>query len=120
LLFSILVTVNWLLVVTGDEAGEFELAAPGKLPDKLVVSVWLQTFCIRIVVLHVRILLHDFRVLAILHDRREDEFVILLAVVLQNETDLFPPSHLDARRRAEEVIYRRGAILISVKSSSGT
>src|SRR5262245_65035418 len=47
--------------------------------------------------LHVWILFHHFRVLAVLSDRREDEFVILLAVVLQDETDLFPPAHLNAR-----------------------
>src|SRR5262245_18477572 len=47
--------------------------------------------------LHVWILFHHFRVLAVLSDRREDEFVILLAIVLQDETDLFPPAHLNAR-----------------------
>src|SRR3981081_2533120 len=47
--------------------------------------------------LHVWILLHDFRMLAILRDRRENEFVILLAAVFQNETDLFALAHLDAR-----------------------
>src|SRR5882757_7199667 len=41
---------------------------------------------------------HDFRVLAIVPDRREDKLVVLLAIVLQNETDLFPLAHLDARR----------------------
>src|SRR6516165_5607873 len=30
-------------------------------------------------------------------DRRQDKFVILLAIVAQNETDLFPPPHLNAR-----------------------
>src|SRR6266540_2382089 len=47
--------------------------------------------------LHVRILFHRFRVLAIFGNRRQDKFVILLAIVLQDETDLFPPSHLNAR-----------------------
>src|SRR5262249_57517941 len=47
--------------------------------------------------LHVWILFHHFRVLAVFSDRREDEFVILLAVVLQDETDLFPSAHLNAR-----------------------
>src|SRR5262249_17890006 len=46
--------------------------------------------------LHVGVLLHDSRMLAVLRDRREDEFVILLAVVLQDETDLLALPHLDA------------------------
>src|SRR4051812_11400562 len=41
---------------------------------------------------------HDFRVLAILRGCCENEFVILLAAVFQNETDLFALAHLDARR----------------------
>src|SRR3977135_4389659 len=47
--------------------------------------------------LPVWILFLDFRMLAILRDRRENEFVILLAAVFQNETDLFALAHLDAR-----------------------
>jgi hypothetical protein len=36
-------------------------------------------------------------VFAIFHNRGENEFVILLAVVLQNKTDLFPSAELDSR-----------------------
>jgi hypothetical protein len=47
--------------------------------------------------LHVWILFHHLRVLAIFSDRSEDEFVILLAIVLQDEADLFPLADLNAR-----------------------
>src|SRR5262245_16567196 len=86
-----------LLIVAGNETGELERAAPGELPNDLAVAVRQQALCIRIVMLHVWILFHHLRVLAIFSDRREDEFVILLAIVLQDETDLFPPAHLNAR-----------------------
>src|SRR6266404_9249268 len=86
-----------LLIVAGDEARELELTALGELPNDLAVAVRQQALCIRIVMLHVWILFHHLRVLAIFSDRSEDEFVILLAIVLQNETDLFPSSHFDAR-----------------------
>src|ERR1700730_629719 len=86
-----------LLIVAGNETGELECAALGELPNDLAVAVGQQALCIRIVMLHVWILFHHLRVLAIFSDRSEDEFVILLAIVLQDETDLFPPAHLNAR-----------------------
>src|SRR5262249_46317023 len=86
-----------LLIVAGNETGELERAALGELPNDLAVAVRQQALCIRIVMLHVWILFHHLRVLAIFSDRREDKFVVLLAVVLQDETDLFPPAHLNAR-----------------------
>src|SRR6266481_3586440 len=86
-----------LLIVAGDEARELELTALGELPNDLAVAVRQQALCIRIVMLHVWILFHHLRVLAIFSDRSEDEFVILLAIVSQDETDLFPPAHLNAR-----------------------
>src|SRR5262249_52356413 len=85
-----------LLIVAGNETCELECAALGELPNDLAVAVRQQALCIRIVMLHVWILFHPLRVLAIFSDRREDEFVILLAVVLQDETDLFPSAHLNA------------------------
>src|SRR5262249_16977790 len=85
-----------LFIVAGDEARELELTALGELPNDLAVAVRQQALCIRIVMLHVWILFHHLRVLAIFSDRREDEFVILLAVDLEDETDLFPPAHLNA------------------------
>src|SRR5947209_6682027 len=86
-----------LLVVAGNKTGELECAALGELPNDLAVAVRQQALCIRIVMLHVWILFHHLRVFAIFSDRSEDEFVILLAIVLQDETDLFPPAHLNAR-----------------------
>lgn len=84
--------------MAGNETRELEFAAPGKPPDEFTPAVRQNTFRVWVVVLHVRMLFHEFRMFAIFHGRREDEFVILLAVVLQNETDLFPPSHLDSPR----------------------
>src|SRR5262245_23551328 len=47
--------------------------------------------------LHLGMLFHDLRMLAIFGNCREDEFMILLAIVLQDETDLFAPAHFNAR-----------------------
>ena len=47
--------------------------------------------------LHLGMFFHDLCVLAIFGNRREDEFVILLATVVQNETDLFSSAHFDSR-----------------------
>src|SRR5215831_14633098 len=85
-----------LLIVAGNETGELECAALGELPNDLAVAVRQQALCIRIVMLHVRILFHHLRVLAIFSDRSEDELMILLAIVLEDETDLFPSAHLNA------------------------
>src|SRR5262249_16041585 len=86
-----------LLIVAGNETGELECAALGELPNDLAVAMRQQALCIRIVVLHVWILFHHFPVLAIFSYRSEDELVILLAIVLQDETDLFPAAYLNAR-----------------------
>jgi hypothetical protein len=83
-------TEHALFVVTGDETCELEFAPPRKPPDEFTIAVGQNTFRVRIIVLHVRMLFHDFRMFAIFHGRPKHEFVILLAVVLQNETDLFP------------------------------
>src|SRR5262249_20723001 len=85
-----------LLIVAGNETGELERAPPGELPNDLAVAVRQQARCIRIVMLHVWLLFPYLPVLAIFSDRREDEFVIFLAIVLQDETDLFPSAHLNA------------------------
>src|SRR6516162_32038 len=47
--------------------------------------------------LHVGMFFHDVRMPAIFSNRREDEFVILLAIVMQNETNLFSSAHFDSR-----------------------
>src|SRR5262249_10436261 len=86
-----------LLIVAGNETGELESATLGELPNDLAVAVRQEALCIRIVMLHVWILFHHLRVLAIFSDRGEDEFVILLAIVLQDEADLFPPTDLNSR-----------------------
>ena len=80
-----------------DEAGELELTTLGEFPNDLAVAVRQEALCIRIVMLHVWILFHRLRVFAIFGDRGEDEFVILLAIVLQDEADLFPLADLNAR-----------------------
>src|SRR5262245_16354547 len=69
-----------LFVVTGNKTGEFEFAALGELPNELAVSVRQKALPARVVVLHFRIFFHDLRMLAIFGNRREDEFVILLAI----------------------------------------
>src|SRR5215470_14967304 len=47
--------------------------------------------------LHAGMFFHDVRMPAIFSNRREDEFVILLAIVMQNETNLFSSAHFDSR-----------------------
>src|SRR5262249_30141760 len=71
-----------LFVVAGDEAGEFEFTALGELPNELAVPIRQNALPVRVVVLHVGMFFHDLRVLAIFGNRREDEFVILLAIVV--------------------------------------
>src|SRR5262249_19513387 len=86
-----------LFVVAGDETGELEFTALGELPNELAVSVRQNALPVRVVVLHVGMFFHDLGVLAIFGNGREDEFVILLAIVMQNEADLFPSAHFDSR-----------------------
>src|SRR5262245_15115910 len=86
-----------LFVVAGDETGEFEFTALGELPNELAVPIRQNALPVRVVVLHVGMFFHDLRVLAIFGNRREDEFVILLAIVAQNETDLLSSAHFDSR-----------------------
>src|SRR5262249_26216278 len=86
-----------LFVVAGDETGEFEFTALGELPNELAAPVRENAFSVRVVMLHVGMFFHDLRMLAVFGNRREDEFVILLAIVVQNETDLFPSAHFDSR-----------------------
>src|SRR2546430_2213334 len=87
-----------LFIVSGDKAGELKFAALSKPPNEFAVPVRHEPLRVRVVMLHVRMLLHDFGMLAIFGNGCEYEFVILLAAVLQNKTDLLPPSHLDSRR----------------------
>jgi hypothetical protein len=47
--------------------------------------------------LHLGIFFHDFGVFTILGHSREDEFVILLSVIVQNEADLFASAQFDTR-----------------------
>jgi hypothetical protein len=83
--------------VSRDKAREFEFIALGELPNELAVPVRQNALPVRVVMLHVRMLFHDLRMLAIFANCREHEFVVFLAVVLENETHLLPPSDLDSR-----------------------
>src|SRR4029450_2367745 len=83
--------------MAGNETGELEFTALGELPNELAVSVRHQTPRVRVVMLHIGLFFHDLRVLAIFGDRREDEFVILLALIVQNEAYLFSSAHFDSR-----------------------
>src|SRR5262245_56181679 len=83
--------------MAGDETGELKRAALSELPNNFAVTVRQQALCIRIVMLHVWILFHRLRMLAIFPGSRENKFVILLAIILQDETDLFSPACLNTR-----------------------
>src|SRR5215475_156924 len=82
-----------LFVVARNQAAELELTALGELPNELAVLVRQNAFPVWIIMLHVGIFFHDFRMLAIFGSRREDKLVILLAVIVKNEADLFPSTH---------------------------
>src|SRR5262245_18518698 len=84
-----------LLVVAGNEAGELELAPLGELPKQLLVRIGENALGVGIVVLHLGELLHQLSVLSIFLDGREDELMILLAVILHDEANLLVPAHLD-------------------------
>src|SRR5258708_12026987 len=73
-----------LLIVAGDEARELELTALGELPNDLAVAVLQQALCIRIVMLHVWILFHHLRLLAIFSSPTHPESVIPPATIFQH------------------------------------
>src|SRR2546422_11411634 len=89
--------VHTLVIVSGNEAGELECAALGEPPDELTVPLRHQTSRVRVVMLHLGMLFHDFRVLAIFGDCRQDKFMILLTLVVQNEADVLASAHFDLR-----------------------
>jgi hypothetical protein len=71
-----------LFIVAWNEAGKFEFPAFSEFPNELPVAVWQHAPRVRIGMLHVCVIFHDFCMLAIVQDRREDKLVILLALVL--------------------------------------
>ena len=62
-----------------NETGKFKFPAFSELPNELPVAVWQHAPRVRIGMLHVCVIFHDFCMLAIVQDRREDKLVILLA-----------------------------------------
>src|SRR5262249_55445480 len=74
-----------------------EFATFGELPEHLLGRVGENALGVGIVVLHLGKFFHHLSVLLIFLDGREDELVILLAVVLHNEANLLAPARLDGR-----------------------
>jgi hypothetical protein len=81
--------------VTRDQAGIFEVAGLAEFPHDLVSLLLGDTLTVRIVVFHVRILLHGLGVLEIFGSGRQYEFVDEFAVVAQHELDLLTLLDLD-------------------------
>src|SRR3954447_6440168 len=77
-----------VIAMVGNQAGKFEGARLGELPDDFGRLVRRKPYPVRVVVLHVRVLLHHFGMREILLGGGEQEFVVLLADVAQDEADL--------------------------------
>src|SRR5579872_2024586 len=65
-----------VVAMIGDQAGIFERSGLGELPDDLRGLLRREADAVRIVMLHMRMLLHHFGMLQILLGGREQEFVI--------------------------------------------
>src|SRR5882672_6207302 len=80
-----------------NETSELKLAALGEFPEQVEVLRCGYALCVRLVMFHVRKLLHFIGVLAILRSGSEGEFMRPGALVLKREVDLLSAAHLDAR-----------------------
>jgi len=88
--------------MAGDQTGELELAGLGKSPDHLVRFFRRDAPRIRIVVvLHLWVHRHRFRVLQVLLGRRKYEFVVKLAAIINCEFDLLAFMNFDVVRDEE-------------------
>src|SRR2546430_412515 len=88
---------SWLLsarhtgiTMTRDQTSKLELACLCEVPDNLVRLLRRNTSRIWIVVLHLWVPLHHFRVLLVFLGRCKHEFVVELSVIVEHEFDLWP------------------------------
>ena len=81
--------------MTGNEAAVLKCPFLGEFPDDLVGLLRRDTFRVRIVMLHVRVLFHRFRMLQIFRGRSQNEFMVELAVVADDEFDLLAGADFD-------------------------
>src|SRR5437879_61536 len=77
-----------VVAMVGNQAGKFEGAGLGELPEDLRRLARSEPHPVGIVVLHVRMLLHHLRMREILFRGGKQEFMVFLADVAQHETDL--------------------------------
>src|SRR5882757_4875096 len=92
-------TDHAVVTVTGDQAGIFERSGLGEFPEDLGALVRLEPHPVRIVVLHLRMFLHQLGMLQILCGGGEQELVILDTDIAEHEADLFAARDLDTGRR---------------------
>ena len=85
--------------MTRYQARIFELAGLAEFPHDLIGLLRSKTLTVRIIVFHVRVLPHHFGMFEILLRGPEDEFVVELAVVAQDELDLFVLLDVDPVRK---------------------
>src|SRR5579883_504339 len=79
----------------GNQAREVERAGLGESLEDLTGRLGLQPDRVRVIVFHVGILLHRLHMLEVALHSAYDEFVVLLAIVAQLETNLFTLVHAD-------------------------
>src|SRR3954466_15757404 len=84
-----------VVAMAGDQAGKFERAGLGELPEDLGGLARREPDTVGIVVLHVRMLLHHLGMREVLLRCGEQEFMVLLADIAQHETDLLAAFDLD-------------------------
>src|SRR6187402_1933397 len=95
-----------VIAMAGDQAGKFERAGLAELPEDLGRLARREPHPVRIVVLHVRMLLHHLGMREILLGRGEQEFVILLADIAQHEADLLAAFDLDPGRGVVHLVHQ--------------
>src|SRR6185436_491399 len=76
-----------VVAMVGDQAGIFERAGLGEFPDDLGRFRRRQPHAVRVVVFHVRMLLHVLGVLQVLLRGGEQEFMVFLAGIADHEAD---------------------------------
>src|SRR5579885_463107 len=76
------------LSVARNKAREFKLTCLGELPDDLAGLPWRKTDRVWIVVLHVRVLLHELGVFEVFSGRGEHEFMSDGTAIPNHEFDL--------------------------------